>query len=194
MANINIITEVENAIIEELKTLFSDVKGRLKIGKNSGVRFVGSNSLKASADKPSVNVVCLSGDIEMTAMSKYSIVLDIYITVTSTVDTTGEDKSRAILYPVLTAILMHLSGRRVFLKKDAPDTFTLVPKQPFGQRDNNPPFLEYICSFTTKFILDGFDCGNPLQGVIAKYFADPQNMPYEPADLGSVITNGAAGK
>lgn len=179
MYNLNIITDIENAIIDELKTLLTPLKKRIEFGKISTVQFAGGKN-KATADKPTVNVMCLAGNIIKSTMSCYEISLDIYINIITT-NIKSEEANRQDLYPILTAILFHLSGRRF-------EQFTLEPKQNFEQRDCVAQYLEYECVFTTKFLMPANEEGVPnLLGIVANYYAAPANMPYAPADAQDII-------
>jgi len=180
MYNINIITDIEDTIIDELKRLLIPIEKRLIFGKKSSVTSTVGKT-KTEVVKPSVNVMCLAGNVIKTTMSRYEISLDIYVNIITT-HRKDEEEKRHDLYPILTAILFHLSGRRF-------EGFTLEPKQNFEQRDCTELFLEYECVFTTKFIIPEKEYAPDLLGVVANYYADPANMPYDPADASDIITN-----
>jgi hypothetical protein len=85
---------------------------------------------------------------------------------------------------MMTAILLCLCGQNIEIGEN--QSILLENKTPFEQRDKNDFFLEYVCVFKTAAAIE-VDGENDLLGVIADYYADPQNMPYEPSDGGDII-------
>jgi len=170
--NINLISEIENSVQREVKTLVKDYAN--VIAKPAGVDVARSDN--QSGNRPTVNIAITNGEITQSSMGIFTAQFNIEIVVVST-HPKYEDKRRDELYGILLAVLFRLTGLTLHGAdgKQLPIE-KIRPYGKFGQISEEGEQLAYKLTFATFYDFREYkpEEGEPVS-LELQYFLKPYN-------------------
>ncbi len=185
---ITILSDIEKAIVLELKKMISENADILPLNGNIDTQ----HSAKDYADYPSLNISILVGEISHPAFDLYraEINIDILAVATSSVE---QDKRINELYPILTAAIFRLAG--LTLRSEDGKKLPIAELScgsKFGQiSEDDENQLAYKAVFQTSFYFGKYNEPDmqKIKGLILDYYILPFNETDKP-DASDVINAG----
>lgn len=172
--NLTILSDIEKAVVREIKNLLSDKSDILPLGGEIDTKHSANDN---DADMPTINVSITSGEISQPAFGLFQadINIDINIIATSGIE---QDKRIYELYPILTAVLFRLTGLTLRDEegKELPVS-QISPNGKFGQINEEENQLAYKISFETSFQFEAYnkEDDSEILGLQLQFFLKPYN-------------------
>ncbi len=172
---ITILSEIEKAVVREIKRMVRDKAEILPLNGEIDIRHSAHDE---NADMPTISAAITLGEISQSAMDVFraDIKIDIIVIATHGLE---HDKRINELYPILAAVLFRLTGLTLRSEdgKELPVS-AISPNGRFGQIHEDEHQLAYKITFETGFEFGSFggaENGAEILGLQLQYFLKPYN-------------------